>query len=198
MTGKWRRWPFAAVFITAALLLIEALWIPVKAEMAQALMERAWSRVMQGESEARPWPWADTAPAGILELPERGIRQIILEGASGRNLAFGPAALNDVHQSDLVLSGHRDTHFRFLDELQPGERIRIQTTQSLREFAVTQFDIIDSRNRELVLDPSADRLTLVTCYPLDAAAAGGPLRLVVTALPLAAPGSGSRIARHYP
>ena len=34
------------------------------------------------------------------------------------------------------------------------------------------------------MEPSVSRLSLVTCYPFDAPVAGGPLRYVVTALPV--------------
>jgi sortase A len=105
-------WPFAAVVITAAFLFLDALWMPAKAELAQLLLERSWQRTLSGEPMARPWPWADTRPAGVLEVPKMGIRQVILEGSSGRNLAFGPTLLlagSHTHTGDVVLSGHRDT-----------------------------------------------------------------------------------------
>ena len=181
MTGKSLQWPLAAVSLTAAFFLSQALWIPLKAQLAQALLHGAWKRALHGEEAARPWPWADTSPVAVLEVPGRGLKQIVLEGASGRNLAFGPAALTPVGDPDLVLSGHRDTHFAFLGDLEHGERIRVTTANETREFQVTGFDIVDSRYSELVLDPGAARLTLLTCYPLDSPTAGGPLRLVVTA-----------------
>ena len=86
-----RYWLLAAVFITAAIFTLQALWIPAKALLAQHLLESAWQKNLAGETAARPWPWADTSPVGVLEIPELGLRQIVLEGASGRNLAFGPA-----------------------------------------------------------------------------------------------------------
>jgi len=46
---------------------------------------------------------------------------------------------------------------------------------------VLEADVVDSRNGSLVLDTDVAILTLVTCYPFDAASAGGPLRYVVTA-----------------
>ncbi|MBT8063350.1 MAG: class GN sortase, partial [Gammaproteobacteria bacterium] len=81
------------MIITAAFLLLQALWIPAKAELAQWLMARAWQRSLEGSTDVRPWPWADTRPVAVLEAPRLGIRQFVLEGASGRNLAFGPATL---------------------------------------------------------------------------------------------------------
>ena len=178
-----RQWPLAAVLVTAAFFLIKAAWIPVKAEVAQLLLEQAWKRTQQGEPNARPWPWADTSPVAILEVPRLGIRQIVLSGTSGRNLAFGPTLLTSPTQADLVVSGHRDTHFSFLKSLQQGEILRLTTLQGVSEYRVSWLEVIDSRSQQLVLEPGIVRLTLMTCYPFEAVTAGGPLRYVVTAVP---------------
>jgi sortase A len=180
--GPGIQWPLAAVLVTAAFFLLDSLWIPVKAEVAQYLLGEAWLRTLNGAVDARPWPWADTRPVAVLQAPRQGIRQFILEGASGRNLAFGPTALTAIGQTDLIVSGHRDTHFRFLGDLAPGDLLVVRTVLDTRAYRVSEVDIIDSRDMQLVLEPGTSRLTLVTCYPLDAPTAGGPLRLVVTAL----------------
>jgi sortase A len=176
------QWPLAAVVLTAAFFCFDALWIPLKAQAAQLLLEDAWRRTLEGEALARPWPWADTRPVGVLEAPRFGHRQIVLEGASGRNLAFGPTALTPITASDVLLSGHRDTHFRFLRDLRPGDSLTLRTTGGERAYRVAFTEVVDSRTRELVVETGARRLTLLTCYPFDSPAAGGPLRYVVTAL----------------
>ena len=102
-----------------------------KAALAQTLMERAWHRVQAGEAAARPWPWADTSPVALLEIPRLELRQLVLEGASGRNLAFGPATVTPIESRDLVLSGHRDTHFEALEEIQPGDHILLTRPDGL-------------------------------------------------------------------
>jgi sortase A len=178
------QWPLAAVALTAAFFLLDALWIPVKAEVAQFLLEGAWHRTLRGEQGARPWPWADTHPVAVLEAPRLGIRQIVLDGASGRNLAFGPTALDGVSGRDILISGHRDTHFRFLEHLRTGDTLRLTTPRRTLDFRVAFREIVDSRSRELVLERGEQRLSLLTCYPFDAPAAGGPLRYVVTAVGL--------------
>ena len=115
----------------------------------------------------------------------------MLEGASGRNLAFGPATVRPIESRDLVVSGHRDTHFSALRGIQPGDRILLTRKEGLATYRVAWLDVVDSRAQELVLDPRHDRLTLVTCYPFDAPRAGGPLRFLVTALPdIGEPGEG--------
>jgi sortase A len=181
-----RHWLLAAVSLTAAIFLCDAIWIPVKAELAQHLLERAWLRTLAREPDARPWPWADTKPVAILEVPRLGLREVVLEGASGRNLAFGPTLLDTAGagaSSDRILSGHRDTHFSFLQELQTGDLLRLRTVNETRDYRVNWLESVDSRVQQLVIDDSIDRLTLLTCYPFDTPVSGGPLRWVVTALP---------------
>lgn len=192
-----RHWFSAAVSLTAAffslLYLLSALWIPAKAELAQWLIERSWQQRLQGDEHARPWYWADTRPAAVLSVPNLDIRQIVLEGNSGRNLAFGPVLLDGGTGHDLIISGHRDTHFRFLEDLETGDRLIVQTQESTRYYEVIASEIVDSRNSELVVEPGTSRISLVTCYPFDTPLAGGPLRYVVTALP-----AGDRLASFKP
>ena len=176
-----------AVCLTAAAFLIDALWIPLKAEAAQMLLAGSWHRTLAGHPDARPWPWADTRAIAVLEVPRLQIREFVLEGSSGRNLAFGPTKLNSGGAgaaSDLILSGHRDTHFSFLEHLRGGDLLRLTTPGEVRDYRVHWMEAVDSRQQQLVIDPDTDRLTLLTCFPFDAPTAGGPLRWVVTALPV--------------
>ena len=131
-----RHWLLAAVSLTAAVFLLDAAWIPLKAELAQHLLERAWLRTLAGEPNAKPWPWADTRAVATLEVPRLGLRVIVLEGSSGRNLAFGPTLVNTTplgQSSDRILSGHRDTHFSFLKELKTGDKLRMRTATDIRD-----------------------------------------------------------------
>jgi sortase A len=181
-----RHWILAAASFTAAIFLFDALWIPVKAELAQHLLERSWLRTLAGEPDAKPWPWADTRAVAILEVPRLGLREIVLEGSSGRNLAFGPTLVNTSQldeSADRILSGHRDTHFSFLKELRTGDLLRLHTTTETRDYRVSWLEAVDSRQQQLVIDDNIERLTLLTCYPFNATTSGGPLRWVVTAIP---------------
>ena len=181
-----RHWALAAVTLTAAIFLINAMWIPAKAELAQFLLETSWLRTLEGEANAKPWPWADTRAIAVLEVPRLGLREIVLEGSSGRNLAFGPTLINTTHiddTADRILSGHRDTHFSFLKELQTGDLLRLRTPTQTRNYRVSWQEAVDSRQQQMIIDDNIERLTLLTCYPFNAATAGGPMRWVVTALP---------------
>ncbi len=110
----------------------------------------------------------------------------VLEGSSGRNLAFGPthdpASVAPGDPGNSVIEGHRDTHFALLRDLKVGDRLQVETLAGRHvNFRVTNLGIVDSRRARIALDADAPRLTLVTCYPFDAVVPGGPLRWVVTA-----------------
>ncbi len=156
--------------------------IQAKAWLAPILVERAWERALAGEEGAalKPWPWADTMPALKLTFPSRGETVLALEGATARAMAFGPV-LEDSGETP-VLFGHRDSHFRFLKDLEAGEAMTVQYRDGHRE--AYQIAAIAVRHKDSITIPKGrqgDYFALVTCYPFDAAEAGGPLRYVLLA-----------------
>ena len=157
-----------------------------KPRLAQLLIARAWERRARGDAHARPWPWADTVPVARLTVPGApGHELYILEGSSGRNLAFGAAhdaaSVLPGESGNSVIAGHRDTAFRFLESLHAGDRLRIERGGRETWFAVSAVQVVDSRRTRIDLASDTPRLTLVTCYPFDSLVYGGPLRWVVTA-----------------
>ena len=158
-------------------------YIHAKAWLAEALLDRAWEQRLNGAAlaDTRPWPWADTAPLARLQVPRLDIDRIVLAGASGRTLAFGAAHLDGTaepnQRGNSVITGHRDTHFAFLRDLQPGDILRLQAADGdWQTYRITGSEVFDARTARL--DPATGRsvLTLVTCYPFDAVVPNGPLR----------------------
>lgn len=161
-------------------------YIPAKAWLAQELMQHAWNRAEHGSVRARPWPWADTWPVARLKMPHREIDLIVLAGGTGRSLAFGPGHMSASalpgERGNVVVAGHRDTHFRFLEEVELGELFTVESHKgSSYLYEVVDVDIVDSRKGGLLLDADTSMLSLVTCYPFDSRDSAGPLRYVVTA-----------------
>lgn len=160
-------------------------WIHMKAFAAQVLINAAWNRVQEGETQSRPWPWADTTPVARITFHDWKTL-VVLEGSSGRNLAFAPshdaASVLPGEAGNSVISAHRDTHFRELRHARPGDRINVERPDGTHfVFSVTEVRVVDSRKARLALASDVPRLTLTTCYPFDAIQPGGPLRFVVTA-----------------
>lgn len=171
-----------------------ALYIHAKAEVAQMLLRTAWARTQSTHEPAKPWPWADTHPVARLIVPAYGVDELVLEGANGRALAFGPGHVESSalpgDPGHAVLSAHRDTHFRFLRRLAIGDEIDVEQPDGDRiAYRVVALSIRNERNLMLARDTAEPTLSLVTCYPFNAIRPGGPLRYVVTATAIRAPRS---------
>lgn len=180
------RWLMACLLCLGFWQLGAGAYIPAKAWLAQGLMQRAWLRAGTDVERPAPWPWADTWPVARLTSEAREVDLIILEGGSGRTLAFGPGHLSASAMpgeiGNSVIAGHRDTHFRFLGSVETGELLSIELAGGRKHvYRVIGTDVVDSRKGSLVLDTDAAMLTLVTCYPFEAREPGGPLRYIVTA-----------------
>jgi sortase A len=159
-------------------------WIYGKARLAQLLLELSWRGVIR-----KPWPWADTQALARLRLDRDGSEIIVLSGASGRNMAFGPAHLDGTARpgqpGNCVITAHRDTHFAPLRYLLPGDTLTLQTSGGkILHYEVKAARIVDNKNTEVLRQDGRTRLTLVTCYPFDAVLPGGPLRFVLIAEPV--------------
>jgi sortase A len=183
-----RRAALAALLALGAALLAAGLWLPAKAALAQQLLNRAWSVTAAegGGARARPWASADTWPVARLTLPGARAPLTVLNGASGRNLAFAPALIDGSAtpggRGVSVIAGHRDTHFRALANLEVGDELTIERPDgAVLTYEVTALDVVDSSRADLRLDADDSFVALVTCWPFDAVTVGGNWRYVVTA-----------------
>ncbi len=161
-------------------------YLYAKAQLAQVLLQSAWERTRDTGIPARPWPWADTHPVARLIVPTRNADVLVLAGASGRTLAFGPGHLDGSatpgDPGNAVITAHRDTHFRFLQNVAPGDDMVIERADGgRRHFRIKATYVADHRALSLPRDTVRPTLTLVTCYPFESLNPGGPLRYVVVA-----------------
>lgn len=161
-------------------------WIHGKAILAQILLERSWQARLAGAADdaVKPWPWADTTPVARLQVPRLEVDQVVLAGASGRSLAFGPGHLTGTalpgERGNSVITGHRDTHFDFIGNLKPGDTFRLQRTDgSWARYRVAGGEVVDARTAQLVNTPDRSAVTLVTCYPFNSRDYNQPWRYAV-------------------
>ncbi|MGH7230396.1 MAG: class GN sortase [Nitrospiraceae bacterium] len=184
---------FAVIVLVAGLWQTgRGIWIYTKAMLAQGLLQRAWLRTNEGHARVTPWPWADTWPVARLRAPAFDIDLIVLDGAYGRALAFGPGLTSESPGPEttgpIVISAHRDTHFRFLKQVRIGDELILQwPRKAAQRYGVAEARIVDARTATIARDENRQSLVLITCYPFDAIMPGGPLRYVVTADLLDAP-----------
>ena len=106
---------------------------------------------------------------GRLEIPRLGVSTIVRDGEDARTLqlAVGHIAGTSLPGApgNMGLAGHRDTFFRRLREINPGDLIRLVAVEGTFTYAVESTEIVDPDDL-WVLDPTPEpSLTLVTCYP---------------------------------
>ncbi|OUS17963.1 sortase, marine proteobacterial type [Gammaproteobacteria bacterium 50_400_T64] len=172
------------------LLLGTGLWVKggyiyLKAELGQFLIDRAWQQGQDSGKTVKPWFWADTWPVARLMVPSQKISQIVLAGDSGQALAFGPGHTSASAQPGadgvVVISGHRDTHFRFLQFLQEDEQIILQNWEGQHTvYRVSSMQVVDE-DVLIAANNNVKSLVLVTCWPFDSSAANSQHRFIVHA-----------------
>jgi sortase A len=167
--------------------LLQAAYIHGKAELAQQLLNHAWEQTMKHQSTTmKPWAWSDSWPVARLTFPEQHQSFVVLNQGTGRSLAFAPSHLAGSaelgEQGVAVIGGHKDTHFKFLEQVQLQDEIELQLPeQGYVSYRVTHIEIADITQSSIALDAEKPTLALVACYPFTLAESGGPLRYVVVA-----------------
>lgn len=104
-----------------------------------------------------------------LVIPSIHLDDAVVAGTDYRDLLAGPGLLvgspppGDLGNS--VIAGHRDTFFRHVADLRPGDTLFVQHSGATFEFTV-MHRIIVKPTQISVLEPTPQaQLTLVTCYP---------------------------------
>ena len=172
--------------IAGLIALAGAAAILATAQAGQWLLELAWRRAVATGVAPSPWPWADTRPVARLTAPAQDADLLVLAGATGRTLAWGPGHLDGTatpgEAGQSVVSAHRDTHFRFLERTRIGDEIVVERVDRVRvRYRVVSTRIADADHLDIPREVDAPTLTLVTCWPFDAVVPGGPMRYVVVA-----------------
>jgi sortase A len=183
----------ALLLLAGSCLTARALYMRAKAELAGVLIHRAWDQSVRTGEFRTPWAWADTHPIARLRIPRLGYDEIVLEGATPRTLAFGPARMFSGARlgepGNLLVAGHRTSWFRPLQAIAQGDRIELEWFDPhggelhRRSFEVGEIRMVDPQDVTLLAPTSEEALTLITCYPFGHSA-GSPLRYIVRAVPL--------------
>ena len=189
---KLLRVVLAVMLFAGSCLVARAGYLRAKAEVAGLLIQRAWDQRARTGKLNPPWPWADTHPVARLRIPRIGYDEIVLEGASPRILAFGPARLlssaRPGEAGNIAVAGHRTSWFRRLEEVKTGDDLELQWLDSRshvlrsRAYQVKAIRIVKPDDVELLAPTDDDALTLITCYPFGRGPRSSQ-RYVVRAVP---------------
>lgn len=131
------------------------------------------------------------SPSGPIRLiiPKIALDDIVMRGTSYRSLLAGPGWLEGTPApgavGNLVLAGHRDTFFRHVHQLGPGDEIILRRGGAVYRYRVTLRSIVKPSDLAALANTPDAELTLVTCYPTYWVGPA-PGRLIVRAKLLAA------------
>jgi sortase A len=178
-------------------LLLQGGYMQAKAHFAQFLIERAFEKTLADSQPHKPWSWADTHPVAKMRVLQQyndslqplGSDLYVLAGASGRNLAFGPglmlagAALGE--QGNMIIAGHRDSHFMRLQYVKVGDMIELYSTAGERVlYQITTTHVVHETDLNVLAPTAESHLTLITCYPFDQLSGNAEYRYIVEAKPI--------------
>jgi LPXTG-site transpeptidase (sortase) family protein len=144
----------------------------------QRKLEAQWLEQQRIRSVADP----HSPTLARLSIPSIQLSAVIVEGTDRSSLMIGPGHLAGTaepgERGNAVVSGHRDTFFRNITKLTPGDPVMIQRDGQVFTYVVEGFRIVKPTDGS-VAEPTRDsRLTLITCDPAYYLGSA-PQRLVV-------------------
>ncbi len=176
----------SAALGAAFLLLGHSLYIPAKAALSVALLDQAWDQGLENGAPVKPWPWLDSQPVAKIHFPQ-GQNFVVLEGISGQTLAFAPGwhpitSPPGSMAGVTLISAHKDTHFRLLEDLKAGEIIKLETPDGqTHRYHITETQIAERPRISVLRQTEQNILVLSTCYPFTASLPGTKQRYLVVA-----------------
>ncbi|MFD1849042.1 class D sortase [Oceanobacillus bengalensis] len=137
--------------------------------------------------EAESFSPATGETVGVLHIPKLGEDLAIVEGTDEDDLARGvghyKGTAHPRQGEQIVLSGHRDTVFRRMGELEIGDIFTIKLPHGEFSYEITKTQIVDADDRTIIRPQGKEVLTVTTCYPFDFIG-DAPDRYILTALPV--------------
>jgi sortase A len=135
----------------------------------------------------RPAAPAAGGLVGRIEIPRLGVSTVIRAGSDARTLRLAvgliPGTALPGGNGNIGLAGHRDTFFRKLRGIRPGDEIRVVTPSGTYQYRVQFTHIVWPKDTWVLDDTEQPALTLVTCYPFTYIGSA-PQRFIVRAVEL--------------
>lgn len=138
----------------------------------QKRMAEAWEQEQQKRAEESPTGQAHAQKDdGMIRLviPKIELTSFIVEGTNHKSLLIGPGHLTNTAEpgeaGNAVISGHRDTFFRHIHELEKGDQFFVERGGKRFVYQVTGKKIVEPNDLSVTRPSSDPQLTLITCYP---------------------------------
>ncbi|UII56509.1 class D sortase [Cytobacillus spongiae] len=152
-------------------------------DTAHAIVEK--QNVLQKEQTPSQVTYQQGDIIGLLQIPTLTAELPIIEGTNEDELEKGVGHYSKTAlpgQTDqILLSGHRDTVFRRIGELQKGDHLSIKMRYGEFTYEIYDFYIVDADDTSVIRSTAPNEiLTLSTCYPFSYIG-NAPYRYVLSA-----------------
>jgi sortase A len=123
---------------------------------------------------------------GRIDVDRIGLSVMVLQGVEEPTLIVGaghvPGTSLPGSEGNVVIAAHRDTFFRKLEKILPGDRIHVSTFRGRYEYIVDSLETVDPADTQVMESRDYRELTLITCFPFYFVGAA-PRRFIVHARP---------------
>jgi sortase A len=171
--------------------IVDAAWSQRDGRQALERIQSASARsVSPSHTSVEPPAERGAPPAtgealGDIEIPRVQLSAVVLHGSDTQTLRRGPGHLEHTplpgDGGNVVIAGHRDTFFRELRDVHPGDDIFLTTPRGRVHYQVASTRVVNAHDLSVVEPTFEDTLTLITCFPFWVLGPA-PDRFVVRAL----------------
>ena len=141
--------------------------------LEQRHLAQEWQRQQQASPSSRPAAGASRTEEddGLtrLSVPKIDLDSVIVEGTNHKALLLGPGHLKDTpapgETGNSVITGHRDTFFRHIHELEKGDTVLVQREGKTFRYQVVGKKVVEPDDLSVIRPVNDSQLTLITCYP---------------------------------
>jgi sortase A len=127
------------------------------------------TRAIKAEIVEDTAEFREGAIVGKLEVPRIGISVMVLQGIENNTLVVGAGHVQGTPlpgaAGNVAIAAHRDTFFRNLEDIRPGDSIQVATVSRTFEYIVDSTEIVDPDDIRVMESRGRSELTLITCYP---------------------------------
>lgn len=159
----------------------------ISLEFANQLLEKS-NKNEQNSSRIETFDPKFGEIIGILSIPAIKAEIPIIEGTDEDDLEKGvghyKGTAYPTQKDQIVLSGHRDTVFRKIGELEIGDHLIFKTTYGEFTYEIEKTKIVAANDRTIIGSSAPDEVLVVTtCYPFSYVGTA-PDRYIIYAKPI--------------
>jgi sortase A len=161
------RWISRALFLIGFVALSYSVGGTIDAELYQIHSHHAFEEEKQNPPKFAAW--ADESLIGQVEIPKIGLSVMVADGIDWKTLrrAVGhvPGTAFPGEAGNAAIAAHRDTFFRGLGGVSPGDSIIVNTRRGAFHYVVESTEIVKPNDVRVLRPSTSPKLTLITCYP---------------------------------